>query len=220
MSLLQNVPEPASNSQTNTIFVMAHGAGAPMDSDYMNQMAEAICSHGIQVVRFEFPYMAQRRETGNKRPPDRAPKLLTHFSEVLQQLGDDVDIVIGGKSMGGRMASLLAAGSKDAPANNHTTNIRGVICLGYPFHAPGKPDKVRTEHFIDLPCPTLILQGERDPFGKHEEVTNYTLPSQVQIQWLEDGDHDFKPRKKSGFEHSTQLAKAAYYCANFIQSLK
>ncbi|MFT6516137.1 MAG: putative alpha/beta-hydrolase family hydrolase, partial [Alcanivorax sp.] len=162
MDLLWNRAE-----QPVALLVLAHGAGAPMDSDFMNAMAEAMADQGISVVRFEFPYMARRRQEQRKFPPNRAPQLLAHFRDVLAALPDDnLPIWIGGKSMGGRMASLLAA-QADCPP------IHGVVALGYPFHPPGKPEKTRTEHLPHLAVPMLICQGERDPFGKPQEVTNY-----------------------------------------------
>src|ERR1700683_2872759 len=97
-------------------------------------------------------------------------------------------LVIGGKSMGGRIASLVA---DDA-------GVDGLVCLGFPFHPVGKPDKLRVEHLGKIKTPTLIVQGERDPFGSREEVAGYKLSAAVRIEWLVDGDHSFKPRKSSG----------------------
>lgn len=179
--------------------VLAHGAGAPMDSDFMNRMTALLTERGICVVRFEFPYMAQRRTGGTKRPPDRAPKLLAHYAQVLDQLSGDGPVFIGGKSMGGRMATMLAA----------ERAVAGVCVLGYPFHPPGKPDRLRTEHLPRIDCPVLICQGERDPMGRRDEVESLTLPEVVQLHWLADGDHDLKPRKASGLRHEDNLASAA-----------
>ena len=188
--------------------LLAHGAGAPMDSDFMNAMADGLYKENFEVVRFEFPYMQERRDTGKKRPPDRAPKLLAHFAEVVAQFGGPENCILAGKSMGGRMASMLAA---ELP-------VKAVICLGYPFHAPGKPDKVRIDHFTDVMAPVLILQGERDPFGKKEEVPDYPLPGNVKVHWLPDGDHDLKPRKKSGITHPQNLQEALQTMTDFIVS--
>jgi predicted alpha/beta-hydrolase family hydrolase len=168
--------------------VLAHGAGAPMDSPFMEAFAEGLAGLGLRVARFEFPYMAERRRSGKKKPPDRQPILLETWRQVVADLGGGENVVIGGKSMGGRMASLVADG----------VGARGLVCLGYPFHAPGKPEKPRTEHLADLKTPTLILQGTRDPFGKPEEVAGYALSKAIRVQWFEDGDHNLEPRKKSG----------------------
>lgn len=193
------------------LLVLAHGAGAPMDSGFMNAIAEALASQGVSVVRFEFPYMARRRQEQRKFPPNRAPQLLAHFRDVLAALPDDnLPVWIGGKSMGGRMASLLAA-ETDCPP------IHGVVALGYPFHPPGKPEKTRTDHLPQLTVPMLIFQGERDPFGKPEEVAGYGLPGRVRVHWLASGDHDFKPLKRSGLTQADLIEESAVTAAGLIK---
>lgn len=186
--------------------VLAHGAGAPMDSEFMNRITRLLNERGIRVVRFEFPYMTQRRLTGTKRPPDRAPKLVACYGEVLDKLNAESPVFIGGKSMGGRMATMLAA----------ERTVAGVCVLGYPFHAPGKPERIRTEHFRQLKCPVLICQGERDPMGRREEVEDYAIPSGIHLHWLPDGDHDLKPRKASGHSHAQNLTASADAVAAFM----
>ena len=198
-------------NQPSALLVLAHGAGAPMDSDFMNAMAEALADQGVSVVRFEFPYMARRRQEQRKFPPNRAPQLLAHFREVLAALrNDNLPVWIGGKSMGGRMASLLAA-EEDCPS------ICGVVALGYPFHPPGKPEKARTDHLPTLTLPMLICQGERDPFGKPQEVAGYGLPPAIHLHWLPHGDHDFRPLKRSGLEQTDLIGDAAVRAALFIR---
>lgn len=189
--------------------ILAHGAGAAMDSEFMNVIAQSTAKWGVRIARFEFPYMQQRRETGKKRPPDRAPVLLDCWREVIQQLGGPDQVIIGGKSMGGRMASLIAT---ELP-------VRGLICLGYPFHPPGKPDKLRIEHFKDIRGPNLFVQGERDPMGKRSEVEGYGLPEQIKLSWMHDGDHDLKPRVKSGKTHQDNLQETITCMADFIAGL-
>jgi len=173
---------------------LAHGAGAAMDSAFMEAFADGLAERGLRCVRFEFPYMAERRVDGKRRPPNRAPILLDTWRAVIDHLGADT-LVIGGKSMGGRIASMIARTLED---EGHP--VRGLVCLGYPFHPPGKPEKApgRLEHFLDIKTPTLILQGTRDTFGGIEHVPQLPLPKSVHVSWLEDGDHGFKPRKKSG----------------------
>ena len=171
---------------------LAHGAGAPMDSPFMEAFAEGLAARGLRAARFEFPYMAQRRDDGKKRPPNPARALLECWREVIGEIGPG-NLVIGGKSMGGRMASMVAA---DLEAEG--TPVRGVVCLGYPFHPPGRPEKLRTEHLERLKTGTLICQGTRDPFGTADEVPAYPLSKAIRLAWLEDGDHGFKPRKASG----------------------
>ena len=206
-------------------FIFAHGAGADMDSDFMLEMSTLIEAQGIHVRRFNFDYMEERRETGKKKPPDRQPKLLTRFAKVLtevQQQSPRHKLFIGGKSMGGRMATLLLAQEQDQYQElgideKALAKIRGVICMGYPFHPPGKPEKLRTEHLADFSTPTLIIQGERDTFGTQEEVANYDLSQQIQFAWMPDGDHSLKPRKKSGYTQKENLAAAAETTAEFIR---
>jgi predicted alpha/beta-hydrolase family hydrolase len=158
-----------------------------MDTSFMNYFAERLADSGFRVVRFEFPYMAAKRATGKSKPPDREPVLRETWLHVIEKLGPE-KLAIGGKSMGGRIASLVA----DA------VGVQGLVCLGYPFHPVGKPDKLRVEHLQAIKTPTLILQGERDPFGDRKDVAKYKLSRSVEIAWLKDGDHGFKPRKSSG----------------------
>ena len=203
MKLLINGPENAENH-----LILAHGAGAPMDSPFMVFMAEQLAERGIRVTRFEFPYMAARRDDGKKRPPDRAPKLLDCWREVIEQAGGAGKVYVGGKSMGGRMASMIAT----------ELDVKGVVCLGYPFHPPGKPEKLRTEHFAEISSPVLICQGERDAFGKKEEVLEMELPSSFQLLWLKDGDHNLKPRKLSGLTEEQNWLSAVEGIKDFLET--
>ena len=190
------------------IFIFAHGAGAGMEHDFMTAIAKGLSQRDIQVVRFNFPYMVKRSLDGKRRPPDRAPKLLEAYREVIKQFAKQ-PIVIGGKSMGGRMASLLA----------EETLVAGVACLGFPFHPPGKPENYKGEHLAKLEKPCLILQGERDTFGKRAECDDFEFSSKVGIEFIPDGDHSFKPRKSSGYSESENLALATQYLADFILGL-
>lgn len=209
------INEPTQPKGVNLI--LAHGAGALMDSAFMNTIAESVAADGIRVWRFEFPYMSERRSTGKKRPPNTQKVLLESWREAIRQVGDrllqmgaaDEPIVIGGKSMGGRMASLLADELKPS----------GLICLGYPFHALGKPEKPRTEHLAEIATPTLILQGVRDPMGNQERVSEYSLSEMIELFWLQDGDHDLKPRVKSGVTHQDNMALASQRMVAFIKGL-
>lgn len=184
--------------------LLAHGAGAPMDSEFMNQLADALARRGIRVLRFEFPYMAQRRRDGGRRPPNPMPALCEHFQARYAAL--DGPVFIGGKSMGGRVASLVA----DELA------VPGLICFGYPFHPPGRPERTRTAHLAGLATPALVVQGTRDPFGKPQEVAGYELSAQLRLHWLESGDHDFKPLKRSGLTQLQLLEQAADAACRFM----
>jgi len=189
--------------------LLAHGAGAPMDSPFMNAIAESVAAVGIEVIRFEFEYMAKRREDGTRRGPDRAPKLIARFEEVLSLVGPAAEVVIGGKSMGGRIASMIA----------DEVGAAGVVCLGYPFHPSGKPERLRTAHLETLKTPTLIVQGTRDRLGSEEEVAAYTLSPSIELAWMADGDHSFKPRKKSGRTAEQNLEAAADAAIRVIRRL-
>ncbi|MNZ47377.1 Alpha/beta hydrolase family protein [compost metagenome] len=188
--------------------ILAHGAGAPMDSPFMNEMAVRLAECGVRVVRFEFPYMADRRRDGGKRPPNPQARLLECWREVWREVNDREPgaWAIGGKSMGGRMASLLA--DELAPS--------ALVCLGYPFHAAGKPEKPRVEHLAALRTPTLIVQGERDALGNRERVAGYSLSPAIRLLWLEAADHDLKPLKASGFTHAQHLQRTAEAVAAFL----
>lgn len=170
--------------------LLAHGAGAPMDTPWMTSLAQALASRGLRVTRFEFAYMAARRTGGPKRPPPKIALLEEEFRAAIDSLPHDGQLILGGKSMGGRVASLIA---DDLYA---TGTISGLLCLGYPFHPQGKPDTRRTEHLADLRTPTLICHGTRDPFGTRDEVAGYDLSDRISLNWVEDGDHDLKTRKR------------------------
>ncbi|MGR3886077.1 alpha/beta family hydrolase [Pseudomonas sp. 1152_12] len=198
-------------ARTPVTLILAHGAGAPMDSSFMSDMAARLAGQGVNVLRFEFPYMAQRRLDGGKRPPNPAPKLLECWREVYAEVRRHVagKLAIGGKSMGGRMASILA----------DELGADGLVCLGYPFYAVGKPQKPRVEHLAGLKTPTLIVQGERDALGNRAAVEGYALSSSIEVVWLVAGDHDLKPLKASGFTHEQHLEAAAVKVSNFLASL-
>lgn len=184
--------------------LLAHGSGAPMVSPAMNAAAEALAAQGLRVARFEFSYMAARRTDGGRRPPPKAETLNPEFRAAVSALGATGPLVIGGKSMGGRVASMVADDLHAAGG------IAGLLCLGYPFHPPEKPTQLRTAHLMTLQTPALICQGTRDPFGTKEEVTAFGLPERIRLLWLEDGDHDLKPRKSiSGFSAADHLATMA-----------
>lgn len=181
-----------------------------MDSDWMNLLTKEITKHEIQVIRFDFPYMDERRKNGKSRPPNPKDTLLKTWKEVFQEVRKthpQSPLFIGGKSMGGRMASLIADELKP----------NGLIGLGFPFHAPGKEPKDRIEHLKDLKTKTLIIQGTRDSMGTKEECLSYPLSKKIKFSWLEDGDHSWLPRKKSGHSIEEHLETAAREIAKFIK---
>jgi len=194
-------PKTASKS-----FLFAHGAGAAMDSTFMQRVAEGVAASGIRVIRFEFPYMQRRRETGKRGAPDPPRVLMQSYHDAIDQAGGGSKLVIAGKSLGGRIASMVADEAK----------VLGIVCLGYPFHPPGQPEKTRTKHLENLRTPALILQGARDSFGLPEDVAGYKLSPAIRIEWLEDGDHSFKPRVRSGRTETDNLNAAIKLVADFI----
>lgn len=209
MSFLFTGPDDAA-----TTLLLAHGSGAPMDSASMNAAAAALAAEGLRIARFEFPYMAARRTEGGRRPPPKAETLNPEFRTAVERLGAKGKLIIGGKSMGGRVASMVA---DDLHAEGR---IAGLLCLGYPFHPPEKPTQLRTAHLMALKTPTLICQGTRDPFGMKDEVPGYGLPAGIRLLWLEDGDHDLKPRKSiSGFSAADHLATMARTVKTWTEDL-
>ena len=189
-------------------FAFAHGAGAPMDTPFMTFFAAALAARGWRVVRFEFPYMARRRREPKRPPPDRQTVLLDTWRQVIAELGPE-QLVIGGKSMGGRIASLVADAS----------GVAGLACLGYPFHPAGKPERLRTGHLAELRTPCLICQGTRDTLGSAAEVAGYDLARSIRLHWAADGDHDLKPRKASGRSTEQNWTEAVEALDGFFRDL-
>ncbi|WP_323750663.1 alpha/beta family hydrolase [Marinobacter sp.] len=195
------------------VLILAHGAGAPADSPFMDQLAQELEQQGIACVRFEFPYMQKRRSDGKKRPPDRQPVLLEAFREQIREVrgevGPDCQLAIGGKSMGGRMASVIASEGAD--------DVDAVVCFGYPFHPPGKLDRWRTSHLSSVTCPLLVLQGTRDPFGKPEDVkAQGGIEGITRLCWLDGGNHDFVPPVRHPMEQSDLVREAAVVTREFL----
>lgn len=195
-------------AQAKAIFVFAHGAGANKNHAFMDQFTALLLEQQISVLRFNFLFMDKRALDGKRYPPDRMPKLTDCYLDVIAQLSTGLPLFIGGKSMGGRVAATLAC----APIKN----LRGIICIGYPFHPAKKLDKLRLEPLIESKYPIFITQGERDLLGNKEEVLSYQLPSLIKCIFLPDGDHDLKPRVKSGFTHLQNMKRAAEEVSRFI----
>jgi len=204
-SIIYNGPQ-GKNKHAPLTVALAHGAGAPMDSPFMVAFAEGLADAGFRAARFEFPYMVDRRETGIKKPPNRASILLEAWRAVINEIGAD-KLVIGGKSMGGRIASMVA----------DEMGVRGLVCLGYPFHGPGKPmNPDRLAHLEGLKTPALFCQGTRDTLGSRDDVDTYALSGAISLNWLEDGDHGFKPRVKSGFTEAEHWQNSMRAIVQFL----
>jgi uncharacterized protein len=208
---MQTTPDLIFDGPANAdrIVALAHGAGSGMDSPFMNFFANALAVRGYRVVRFEFPYRVTYRKMAKRKPPDREPVLRETWLKVVDML-EPKRLVIGGKSMGGRIASLVA----------DEAQVSGLICLGYPFHPVGKPDRLRVEHLQSIKTPMLIVQGDRDPFGNREEVGRCKLSPVIRLTWMTDGDHSFKPRKTSGSTEEQNWKTASDEIATFLGSLQ
>ena len=203
-------------THTKAKLILAHGAGAPMDSVFMDKMAAVIADHSsIEVIRFEFDYMQQRRSGGSKRPPPKVSALVEEWSQWLSLFNkhDDTPLLLGGKSMGGRIATLMDSDPGIAQL------WQGVICLGYPFHPARKPSTLRTAHLAKSKSPTLMIQGTRDPLGNRAEVATYNLPQKIFLEWVESADHDLKPLKASGVSHDQALLQACSAITDFTLKL-
>ncbi|MCX4030015.1 dienelactone hydrolase family protein [Endozoicomonas sp. SM1973] len=192
---------------------LAHGAGAGMQSEFMETLAAALQAHAVFVVRFEFPYMQKMTDDGKRRPPDRADRLVAHWQTVVAEITQHPKLLqlpcfLAGKSMGGRMAMMAVNQIKQAVA---------AIGFGYPFYGRGKNQQPRVEPLLGLEKPAVLIQGTRDPMGTAQQVAELPHFAKVQLAWLEDGDHDFKPRKASGFTQAQHIATAAKLTRYFIQ---
>lgn len=208
------------NAKAQIIF--AHGAGANMSHEFMEEISLLLNKSGINVLRFNFPFMDKRELLGKKYPPDRMPKLLVCYETVInyvleQQKGDYLPLFIGGKSMGSRVAVSLMA-DKESSEKKFINHIKGVFCIGYPFHPAKKPEKLRLEPLLTSSKPVLIVQGDRDTLGNKAEIINYQLPEHCQCVFLDDGDHSLKPRVKSGFTYQAHKKSAVEKIVTFIET--
>jgi len=212
--MFENRAENKEKIMSDTTLILAHGAGAPADSEFMERLAAALATEGVHSVRFEFPYMERRRADGRKRPPDRQPALLSQFRAVVRQILEERGgrVFVGGKSMGGRMASYLAS------EPDMSDSLNGCVCFGYPFHPPSRPERWRVDQFGRFCCPVLIVQGTRDPFGKQDEVSHCQALSgtNVRLHWLEGGNHDFVPLARQPETRDSLTRQAAQAAAAFM----
>lgn len=204
--------DPASGDD---LLIIAHGAGQDMDSPFMSAISGRLVAPGRAVLRFNFPYMDVARETGKRRPPDRAPKLEQSWRAIADYAEKQFApgrLLLGGKSMGGRMASHIAADGYPCD---------GLLFLGYPLHPPGKPDKPRSEHLLRIACPMLFVQGSRDSLcqiGQLEALLD-TLPAATTLQRIEGGDHSFKLLKRLGRSEDEVLADIERGVSQWIDRL-
>jgi predicted alpha/beta-hydrolase family hydrolase len=184
-----------------------------METPFLQATARLLAERGVTVLRFEFAYMARRRETGSRGSIPKAERLADEYRAAVAGAPPGGPLLIGGKSMGGRVASMVADELYAAG------RIAGLLCLGYPFHPPKKPDQLRTAHLEGLACPALIVQGGRDPFGTRAEVEAMRLSPAIRFHWAGDGDHDLGPRGGSGYTRAGNLAAAADAVAEFATAV-
>jgi predicted alpha/beta-hydrolase family hydrolase len=190
--------------------ILAHGAGAPMDSVLLNAVTRGLVERGVRVGRFEFPYMAARRVDPKRRgPPDRTEVLLDTWRRAFAAMPGKGATFVGGHSMGGRMSTMVA----------DEVGAAGICALAYPWHPPGKPGQTRTAHLANLRTPALLLCGERDTFGTREEVAGYALSAAVHVQWLPEVDHSFRSTRSSGRTLAGNLREAAERMHAFMVDL-
>jgi predicted alpha/beta-hydrolase family hydrolase len=202
----------AGSQDAETILLLAPGAGAPMTSPWMERVSTLLADAGLRVARFDFAYMTAR-QAGSSKPPPKAEALVAEYEAAVDALSATRRLLIGGKSLGGRVASLAAQSLFDRG------RIAGLVCLSYPFHPPKQPEALRTKHLKTLTCPALIVQGERDPFGVPSEVAGYGLAPYITVHWVTDGNHDLAPRKSSGATLDGNLADAVRAIVQFANKL-
>jgi predicted alpha/beta-hydrolase family hydrolase len=205
--------------QPGATLILAHGAGAGQAHPFMTAYAEALAARGLDVITFDFPYMAKRRKT-----PDRAPVLEAAFRAVVNAVAGraglaGAGIFIGGKSMGGRIATHLAADLAHWPAG--APPLSGVVALGYPLAPPGgRRTGDRVSHLRRLTVPTLIVQGTRDPFGGPDEVREAVFDAgarpPIEIVTVEGADHSFGVLKSSGRDQAEVHAEVQARIAGWI----
>lgn len=174
------------------LFLLAHGAKKGMATPFMETMAKGLVESGVRVVRFHFPFMEESIKKGIKIPADGGKVMRKCFSDLIihaiEKEGVPASqIIIGGKSTGGRIASMIADRHK----------VAGLICYGYPFHPPKLPTTMRIRPLKKINTPTLICQGERDPNGRRNEIMHLGLPESVEIKWISNGDNSFRPGRYS-----------------------
>jgi predicted alpha/beta-hydrolase family hydrolase len=189
--------------------VLAHGAGADQRHPFMVAFAEGLAARGIDVVTFNFLYTEQGRKA-----PDRAPVLTSTWRRVIEVVRDERALVIGGKSMGGRIASMVAAEGVEG--------LRALVFLGYPLHPPKRPEQLRAAHLAKVRLPMLFVQGARDAFGTPEELAPILAPLEpaAEVYAVADGDHSLAVPKRAGIAQSEVFAAAQSKIAAWLIALR
>lgn len=200
--------------------LLAHGAGSDMHAATLTTVADALAEAGIPSLRFNYPYRTRADRAGKKGAPDRAPVLLAATGAAARELRERTALepealVLGGRSMGGRYCSLVVGDEVEpVPA-------RGLLLLGYPLHPPGKPDRLRSEHFSRLDLPVLFVSGTRDALARRDllEAETKGIPGDATFHWLETADHGFRPLKRSGRSSDEVLEESASVAARWVSAL-
>lgn len=207
MSEAQRVALQCDNPDGKVRVVFAHGAGAGLQSDFMQFIALGLALHNIEVVRFNFPYWQKFIDSGVRRPPNPMAHLEHCMATVANQFKDAKPLFLMGKSMGARVAFRQA----------DQVGAKAAIALGYPFHPVGKADRLRLNDLANSCQRNLILQGDRDSFGKPEEVLHYALPGNIQLRWLAGGDHSLQTTAGSAMAPTELWQQAINQVIRFIE---
>jgi predicted alpha/beta-hydrolase family hydrolase len=207
--VMATLHEPATPRHT---LILAHGAGAGQGHPWMRARSGDLSDRGVRVITFDFPYITARRKV-----PDRAPVLIAAWQAVVAHVAGrfaDRPIAVGGKSMGGRMATMLLA-EPDAPGA-----VRGCVALGYPLHPPGRPDQLRVAHLASIRVPLLVVQGERDPFGSPDDVRREFAAAGARPEVIDvpAGGHGFEVRARDA-RQADVYARVADSVAQWLDTL-
>ena len=194
----------------NEHIILAHGSGVGMRHEFMQRQADALINEGFKVSLFDYSYMQTIHASGRRRPPPRIPILIDEHRQWIALLAQEQPIWLMGKSMGGRIASMLAQESL-------AVEIKGWCALGYPFHPQKKPDQLRVSHLLTNRKPGLIIQGTRDALGTQATVTNLSLPNSISCQWLPHMDHGFNPYKEAAMTQQQAIEQSAKWFRHWIQ---
>jgi predicted alpha/beta-hydrolase family hydrolase len=191
----------------NTLpFYIAHGAGAGHNNPFLKRLCVKISEQRKHtIIPVTFSYMQEQEQSGKRRPPPRFNTLIPEYSDLIKH---EQACIVGGKSMGGRVATQLT----------ELAMVKAVICFGFPFYPAGKPEKNRLSFLSELQVPCLIIQGTRDQLGSYEWVNQQSLPNLVEIIWVEGADHDFKTLKKHGKTINNTISELATSTHNWLQA--
>ncbi len=196
------------------LLVLAHGAGADQRHRFMTAMGRLLSERGVDVVTFNFLYTEMKRR-GPDRPAVLEETWLRALDAVVDRLEPQARVAVGGKSMGGRIASMVAAAT---PGTDAWKRVEGLVLLGYPLHPPGRPEAPRTAHLPSIRMPILVVQGTRDTFGTRAEVEPIfsALRCPVAFEFVEQGDHSFAVPKSTGRTEADVLASVADRVAQWL----